>query len=54
MAHFFRRIETYAEISTINATRETNAKIMLAVLSVLAIATEEIKQGEASKLISSG
>jgi len=48
---FFRQLETYAEISTTNSMKDMNEKIMLAILSILAVVTEEIKQGPASELI---
>jgi len=50
---FFRRLESYTEVSPTAAMTETIAKILVEVLSILAIATKEIKQGRPSELIHS-
>ena len=52
MENFFRRIEAPAEIPTTNSTKETNGRILVAVLSILATVTERIKQGRTSEFIS--
>jgi hypothetical protein len=52
MEHFFRRIEKYSEISTTDSMKEMNGRIVVTVLSVLAIVTEGIKQGRTSEFIS--
>jgi len=50
---FFRRLESYTEIQPTAAMTETIVKIMVEILSILAIATKEIKQRRASELIHS-
>jgi len=51
MELFFRRLEAYTEITTAKTMKDINKKIMLAVLSILTIVTEEVKQGRASELM---
>jgi hypothetical protein len=51
MELFFRRLEAYPEITNAKSMKDINEKILLAVLSILTIVTEEIKQGRASELI---
>jgi hypothetical protein len=46
---FFRRLETYTEVPTTEAMRDTIVKIMVEVLGIFAIVTKEIKQGRASE-----
>ena len=46
---FFRRLETYTEVPTTEAMRNTIVKIMVEVLGIFAIVTKEIKQGRASE-----
>jgi hypothetical protein len=48
---FFRRLESYTEIQPTAAMTDTIVKIMVEILSILAVATNEIKQGLASELI---
>ena len=48
---FFRRLESYTEIQPTAAMTDTIVKIMVEILSILAIATKEIKQRRASELI---
>ena len=50
---FFRRLESYTEIQPTAAMTETIVKIMVEILSILAIATKDIKQRRASELIHS-
>ena len=47
---FFRRLETYTEVPTTEATRDIIVKIMVEVLGIFAIVTKEIKQHPASEL----
>ena len=46
---FFRRLETYTEVPTTEAMRDTIVKIMVEVLGIFAIVTKEIKLGRASE-----
>ena len=48
---FFARLETYTEVPATHAMMDLIIKIMVEVLGILAIATEEIKQRPASELI---
>jgi hypothetical protein len=48
---YFKRLELYTEVPLDVAMNEVIAKIMIEVLSILAIATKEIKQGRSSELI---
>ena len=50
---FFRRLESYTEIQPTAAMTDTIVKIMVEILSILAIATKDIKQRRASELIHS-
>ncbi len=47
---FFRRLETYTEVPPTVGMTHTIVKIMVEMLSILSIATKEIKQSRASKL----
>jgi hypothetical protein len=49
--HFFKRLECYTEIEPTDGMKDIIVKIMVEVLSVLAIATKEIKQSRTSELI---
>jgi hypothetical protein len=49
--NFFRRLETYTEVPPTHAMMDLIVKIMVEVLGILAIATKEIRQRSASKLI---
>ncbi|KAH9958762.1 hypothetical protein BC827DRAFT_550028 [Russula dissimulans] len=49
MELFFRRLEAYPEITNAKSMKDINEKILLAVLSILTIVTEEIKQGRAKR-----
>jgi len=50
---FFRRLESYTEVRPTAAMTDIIVKIMVEILSILAIATKDIKQGRASELIPS-
>jgi len=47
--HFFRRLEVYTKIPPIAGLTDIIVDIMVAVLSVLALATKEIKRGKLSE-----
>jgi hypothetical protein len=49
--NFFRRLETYVEVPPTAGMTDIIVKIMVEVLSILSIATKEIKQSRASGLI---
>jgi hypothetical protein len=49
--NFFKRLESYTELPPTAAMTDTIVKIMIEVLSILAIATKETKQGRSSELI---
>jgi hypothetical protein len=49
--NFFRRLETYVQVPPTTGMTDIIVKIMVEVLSILSIATKEIKQGRASELI---
>jgi hypothetical protein len=48
---FFRRLESYTEVPPTAAMTDVIVKILIEVLSILAIATKRIKQGRSSELI---
>ena len=48
---FFKRLESYTEVPPTTAMTDVIVKILIEVLSILAIATKEIKQGRSSKWI---
>jgi hypothetical protein len=48
--NFIRRLETYIDVPPTAAITDIIIKIMVEVLSILAIATKEIEQGKASEL----
>ena len=50
---FFRRLESYTEVQPTTAMTDIIVKIMVEILSILAIATKDIKQRRASELIPS-
>jgi hypothetical protein len=50
---FFKRLETYTEVQPTATMTDVIVKIMMEVLSILAITTEEIKQGRSSESITS-
>ena len=47
--NFFRRLENYAEVPPTPEMMDMIGKIMVEVLSILAITTKEIKQGRTSE-----
>ena len=49
--NFFRRLETYIEVSSTSGMTDMIVKILVEVLSILSIATKEIEQSRASELI---
>ena len=49
--NFFKRLETYVELPPTAGMTDIIVKIMIEVLSILSIATKEIKQSRASELI---
>jgi hypothetical protein len=50
--NFFKRLESYIEVTPTAAMTDVIVKTMVEVLSIIAIATKEIKQGRPSVLIS--
>jgi len=51
MENFFKRLESYTEVRPTTAMTDIIMKIMIEVLSVLAIATKEIKQSRMKQLL---
>jgi predicted regulator of amino acid metabolism with ACT domain len=49
MENFFQRLEIYTEVSPTPEMIDIAVKIMVEVLSILATATKEIKQGRTSE-----
>ena len=49
--HFLNRLDIYTRIPPTPAMDEIVAKIMVELLSTLALATKELKQGRSSKFI---
>ena len=50
--HFFRRLEIYTGITPTTAMTDMVIEIMVEVLTILAIATKEVKRGRLSELMS--
>ena len=48
---FFKRLETYTEVRPTAAMTDVIVKIVIEVLSILAISTKQIRQGRSSELI---
>jgi hypothetical protein len=46
---FFRRLEIYAEVRPTTEMMDTIVQIMVEILSILGIATKEIKEGRLSE-----
>ena len=46
---FFKRLESYTEVPPTAAMTDVIVTIMIEILSILAIATNEIKQGRSSE-----
>jgi hypothetical protein len=51
MESFFQRLEVYTEVTPATEMMEIIMQIMVEVLTILAIATKEIKQGRTSGLL---
>jgi hypothetical protein len=51
--HFFLRLEIYTEVPPTTAMREITVEILAEVLTIIGIATKEVKRGRMSELISS-
>ena len=51
--HFFRRLEIYTGVTPTTAMTDIAVEIMVEILTILAIATKEMKRGRLSELISS-
>ena len=49
---FFKRLESYTEVRPTEAMTDVIVKIMIQVLSILAITTKQIKQGRSSESLS--
>jgi hypothetical protein len=49
---FFKRLECYTEIGPTGVMTDIIVKVMVEVLSILAIATKEVKQSRASEFTS--
>ena len=49
--HFFRRLEVYTRITPTTAMTDIIVEIMVEVLTILAVATKEVKRGRFSELI---
>jgi len=54
MEFFFRRLETYTVVPLTAGMTDIVVKIMLEVLTILAIATKEMKRGRMSELVLRG
>jgi hypothetical protein len=52
--NFFKRLESYKHVPPTPAMTDMIVKIMIEVLSILSIATTEIKQGRRSENLSRG
>ena len=50
MEYFFQRLEIYTEVTLTTAMMEMIVKIMVEMLTILAIATKEINDGRTSEL----
>ena len=48
---FFKRLETYTEVRPTAAMTDVIVKIVIEILSILAISTKQIRQGRSSELI---
>jgi hypothetical protein len=49
--HFFRRLEIYTSITPTRAMSDIIVEIMVEVLTILAIATKEVRRGRISELM---
>jgi hypothetical protein len=52
--HFFLRLEIYIGITPTTAMKDIIVEVMVEVLTILAIATREVKRGRLSELMSHG
>ena len=52
MAKSFERLRTYTVVPPPQSTKNSNEEIVLKVLSIITIVTEEVTEGRASRLIS--
>ena len=50
MENFFRRLEVYTEVTATTEMMDIIMKIMVEVVTILGIVTEEIRQGRTSEL----
>ena len=50
MENFFQRLDVYTEVAPSSEMMDVSMKIMVEVLTILAIAKQEIKQGRTSEL----
>jgi hypothetical protein len=50
MENFFRRLEVYTEVTPTTEMMDIIMKIMVEVVTILGIATKEMKQGRTSEL----
>ena len=48
---FFKRLESYTEVQPTNVMSDVIVKIVIELLSILALTTKEIKQGRSSEPI---
>ena len=51
LGSFFKRLELYTEVQPTNAMSDVIVKIMIELLSILAVTTKEITQGRSSESI---
>jgi hypothetical protein len=51
IGNFLSRLETYTDVPPTVAMTEMTVKVMVVVLSILAVATREIERGKASESI---
>ena len=51
MEHFLSRLEIYTKITPTVAMTEMLVKILVELLSMLALATKEVRQGKASEFV---
>jgi hypothetical protein len=52
MEQFFKRLEIYASVTPTTAMTDTMVELMVEVLTILAIATKEVKHGRRSESMS--
>jgi len=51
MEFFFKRLETYTEVTPTAAMMDIITKIMVEVLTIFGIATKELRRGSASEFL---